>query len=100
MPRRELVDDEKRDEIGKRLTYIRENLNLTRRDIAESIFVSPQAIGNVERGCSISKSMCHHLWLVYSNYFYDCKDTERFLNSLDIQNDLDRVETYLYGEEE
>lgn len=96
----ELVDDEKRDEIGKRLTYIRKNLNLTRRDIAESIFVSPQTIGNVERGSSISKSMCHHLWLVYSNYFYDYKDTERFLNSLDIQNDLDRVETYLYGEEE
>ncbi len=103
MAKRELIDNDERVEVGARLAYIRENLNLTRRDISESIFTSPQTIGNIERGNGVSKNMCHHLWLVYSDYFYisttDPSNKGQIMNASDIQSDLDYIENYLYGKE-
>lgn len=104
MSRRNLIDADVCEEISAALRHIRNNLKLSRREIAESTFVSTSSIYDIENSIHVAKAACHHLWIVYSDYFYNCmedpNDHKLIRNSTDIERDLQFIETVLYGNEE
>lgn len=97
-----IIDPEYSTQIGARLRFVRESLGLTQAEVAESIFASSQSILNLELGRRSTKTMCHHLMLVYYDYFYNCRHDQEIVaeaNVANIESSLDYVENYLYGEE-
>lgn len=104
MSRRNLIDADVCEEISAALRHIRNNLRLSRREMAESTFVSASSIYNIENGIHVTKAPCHHLWIVYSDYFYNCmqdpNDHKLITNPTDIEHDLQFIETVLYDNKE
>lgn len=104
MPRRDLVDTDACEGVSTALRRVRENFKFSRYEMAEAIFVSPSSIRNLENNMCVTKTLCHHLWLAYSDYFYDCmqdlNDRSSITNPADVERDLRYVETVLYGDKE
>lgn len=104
MPGKKLIDVDVRKEIGAVLHRVRKNLKLSRREISESTFVCTSSIYDIEKGIYVTQTLCHHLWIAYSDYFYNCmqdpNDCKLIRNPTDIERDLGFVETVLYGDKE
>ena len=94
------TQDEMR-ELAKSFTIVRETFGLSRADVASAIFVCSATIGNAENGIPISKNMGHHLWLMYSDYLYDCTVNHDLEDPqiTSIQDHLDIIGRVLYGKE-
>lgn len=103
MPKSEMLREDLRTDVAMRLKHIRENLGLTRPEIADSMFVSVWHIKDVENARNVSKARIHHIWLVYWDYYYRNRNNPLyscdFANTSEIRKDLDMVEHYLFDED-
>ncbi len=77
-------------EIGKRITAIREELNMTKEAFAKKIHISPQYLGQVEKGkCMLSleklKLLCEYTnksadYILFGKDTNLVNDTRNYLN--------------------